>query len=39
MVTRLDPATHVAHLADGRELPYDLFLGIPVHCAPPVVAA
>ena len=38
MVTHLDPATHVAHLADGRELPYDLFLGIPVHCAPAVVA-
>ena len=38
MVTRLDPQTHVAHLADGRELPYDLFLGIPVHCAPQVVA-
>jgi sulfide:quinone oxidoreductase len=37
MVTRLDPAAKVAHLADGRELPYDLFLGIPVHCAPPVV--
>jgi sulfide:quinone oxidoreductase len=39
MVARLDPVTRVAHLADGRELPYDLFLGIPVHCAPPVVAA
>ena len=38
MVTHLDPTTHVAHLADGRELPYDLFLGIPVHCAPAVVA-
>jgi sulfide:quinone oxidoreductase len=38
LVTHLDPETHVAHLADGRELPYDLFLGIPVHCAPPVVA-
>jgi sulfide:quinone oxidoreductase len=39
LVTHLDPDAHVAHLADGRELPYDLFLGIPVHCAPPVVAA
>jgi sulfide:quinone oxidoreductase len=39
MVTRLDPQSHVAHLSDGRELPYDLFLGIPVHCAPEVVAA
>jgi sulfide:quinone oxidoreductase len=36
-VTSLDPAAKVAHLADGRELAYDLFLGIPVHCAPPVV--
>ena len=36
-VTHLDPTTHVAHLADGRSLPYDLFLGIPVHCAPEVV--
>jgi sulfide:quinone oxidoreductase len=38
-VIRLDPQSHVAHLEDGRALPYDLFLGIPVHCAPPVVAA
>jgi sulfide:quinone oxidoreductase len=37
LVTRLDTAANVAHLADGRQLPYDLFLGIPVHCAPPVV--
>jgi len=37
MVTELDPDTKVAHLADGRRLPYDLFLGIPVHCAPRVV--
>jgi sulfide:quinone oxidoreductase len=36
-VTRLDPTAKVAHLADGRELSYDLFLGIPVHCAPAVV--
>ncbi len=38
LVTHLDPRTHVAHLGDGRQLPYDLFLGIPVHCAPAVVA-
>jgi len=38
-VSRLDPDRHVAHLDDGRELPYDVFLGIPVHCAPEVVAA
>ena len=36
-VERLDPATHVAHLRDGREIPFDLFLGVPVHVAPPVV--
>jgi sulfide:quinone oxidoreductase len=39
MITRLDPEAHVAHLADGRELPYDLFLAIPVHKAPDVVLA
>jgi sulfide:quinone oxidoreductase len=38
-VTRLDPQTHVAHLTDGRQIPYDLFLGIPVHRAPEVVLA
>ena len=38
-VVRLDPENHVAHVDDGRALPYDLFLGIPVHCAPEVVAA
>ncbi|MGH3579836.1 MAG: NAD(P)/FAD-dependent oxidoreductase, partial [Mycobacterium sp.] len=37
MVTRLDPQDHVAQLSDGRRLSYDLFLGIPVHCAPEVV--
>jgi sulfide:quinone oxidoreductase len=37
LVTHLDPAAKVAHFKDGRELAYDLFLGIPVHCAPPVV--
>ncbi|MGO9344729.1 MAG: NAD(P)/FAD-dependent oxidoreductase [Acidimicrobiales bacterium] len=36
-VSRLDPEHHVAHIDDGRQLPYDLFLGIPVHCAPKVV--
>ncbi len=38
-VVRLDPEQHVAHIGDGRVLPYDLFLGIPVHCAPEVVVA
>ena len=37
LVTSLDPDRHVAHLSDGTELPYDLFLGVPVHAAPPVV--
>jgi sulfide:quinone oxidoreductase len=26
------------HLADGSEMPFDLFLGVPVHRAPQVVA-
>jgi sulfide:quinone oxidoreductase len=38
-ITRLDPERHVAHVADGRELRYDLFLAIPVHRAPDVVVA
>jgi sulfide:quinone oxidoreductase len=37
LVTRLDPAAKVAHFEDGRQLTYDLFLGIPVHRAPTVV--
>jgi sulfide:quinone oxidoreductase len=36
-VASLDPATHEAVLDDGMRLPYDLFLGIPVHRAPAVV--
>ncbi|MEX0664149.1 MAG: FAD-dependent oxidoreductase [Acidimicrobiia bacterium] len=36
-VTELDPAIKVATVADGRTLKYDLFLGVPVHVAPPVV--
>ena len=38
-VDALDPATHEAVLSDGSRLPYDLFLGIPVHRAPAVVLA
>lgn len=34
----LDPARKVALLSDGTELPYDLFLGVPVHRVPAVVA-
>jgi sulfide:quinone oxidoreductase len=38
LVRELDPARKVARFADGTELPYDLFLGVPVHRVPPVVA-
>jgi sulfide:quinone oxidoreductase len=38
-VSSLDPARRVAVLDDGRELPYDLFLGVPKHRAPDVVVA
>lgn len=36
LVRRLDPDRRVAVLGDGSELPYDLFLGVPVHRAPAV---
>jgi sulfide:quinone oxidoreductase len=36
-VCELDPGRHVAILRDGGEMPYDLFLGVPVHRAPAVV--
>src|SRR6185436_11370923 len=39
LVRSLDPARNVAQLADGRDLAYDLFLGVPVHEVPEVVAA
>ena len=38
-VSSLDPARSVAVLDDGTEMPYDLFLGVPTHCAPDVVLA
>jgi sulfide:quinone oxidoreductase len=38
LVDSLDPARNVAMLSDGSDLPYDLFLGIPVHRVPQVVA-
>ena len=38
MVASLDPAAKVATLRDGRTTPYDLFLAVPVHVPPPVVA-
>ncbi len=37
LVRSLDPARSVALLGDGSEMPYELFLGVPKHCAPPVV--
>jgi sulfide:quinone oxidoreductase len=37
LVAGLDPERRVALLSDGGELPYDLFLGVPVHKAPAVV--
>ena len=37
VVRALDPARKVAHLSDGTELPYALFLGVPLHRAPAVV--
>jgi sulfide:quinone oxidoreductase len=39
LVRSLDPSRKVASFADGREMPYDLFLAVPVHRAPAVVAA
>ena len=35
----IDPAAGDAHLASGETLPYDLFVGIPVHRAPDPLAA
>jgi sulfide:quinone oxidoreductase len=37
LVRALDPLRHVALLADGDEMPFELFLGVPVHRAPVVV--
>lgn len=39
LVTNLDPAAREARLATGETLPYDLFVGIPVHRAPDPLAA
>ncbi len=38
-MSALDPARRVASFRDGGEIAYDLFLGVPKHCAPDVVAA
>jgi sulfide:quinone oxidoreductase len=39
MVVALDPETREALLSDGSFLPFELFLGIPVHRVPDVVSA
>jgi sulfide:quinone oxidoreductase len=39
LVTGIDPTTRTAQLASGETLPYDLFVGIPVHRAPEVLTA
>jgi sulfide:quinone oxidoreductase len=39
LVASIDPARKEAHLASGEALPYDLFVGIPVHRAPDPLAA
>ncbi len=38
LVISIDPATKTAHLADGGTIPYDLFLAVPKHRVPEVVA-
>jgi sulfide:quinone oxidoreductase len=38
-VTAIDPAAKTARLRDGTTIPYDLFLGVPVHRVPAVVQA
>lgn len=38
VVERLDPERNVVHFVDGREMPFDLFLGVPEHRVPDVVA-
>lgn len=37
VITSLDPDKKVALCEDGTEIPYDLFLGIPIHRVPAVV--
>ena len=38
LIRELDPTGRVARFADGTELPFDLFLGVPTHRVPAVVA-
>lgn len=39
LVTAIDPAKKEARLATGESIPYDMFIGIPVHRAPEVLSA
>lgn len=38
LIRELDPARHAATFSDGEEIGYDLFLGVPKHQVPEVVA-
>jgi len=38
LVVGIDPATRTAQLGNGETLPYDLFVGIPIHRAPALLA-
>ncbi|MEO7007277.1 MAG: FAD/NAD(P)-binding oxidoreductase [Terrimesophilobacter sp.] len=38
MIDRLDPGSHEIVFDDGSTMPYDLFLGVPKHVVPEVVA-
>lgn len=38
-VTSIDPTSRTATTADGEEIPYDLFIGVPVHRAPALLTA
>jgi len=38
LIRELDPIKNVAYFADGTEMAYDLFLGVPSHRVPAVVA-
>lgn len=37
LVSSLDPKHKVAVLSDGTKMPYELFMGVPIHRVPPVV--
>jgi sulfide:quinone oxidoreductase len=37
VIRELDPSRKVAVMANGDEMPFDLFLGVPTHRVPPVV--